>query len=271
MIDEKLISKYIRESIQQIIENDIEEDRTELPNGKVEIDNFSEIYKLLNFKTNNDNIYFVQIIKRDKDNPGQKSRYNAAQYLKEYYFEGLDDFKNAEQEIKNVCDKENARAYIYMNPRSKKVIDQWTDINAKRFRKYPEMGRKFNWNAKALAAGRSFDDPSRPLCFVDVDSDDQNDIDMVLQIIKYKGLTPLYTYRSLNNGIHIILPDVQQAKELKFDIINGDLSKADKRTKMNAKVSLEIDKPVLLYACLSPQGYSAQQARFNRMVNNNKI
>ena len=268
-LNDRLISKYIRESIQRIVENDIDEDRTEFIDGNVEVDNFSEIYNLLDFKIPNDTIYFVQIIKRDKDNPGQKSRYNAARYLKEYYFEGLDDFKNAEQEIKNICKKESARAYIYMNARSKKTIEQWTDVNNKRFKKYPEMGKKFNWNAKALAAGRSLDDVSRPLCFVDVDSNDQKDIDMVLQIIKYKGITPLYTYRSLNNGIHIILPDVEQAKELKFDIINGDLSNANKRTKMNAKVGLEIDKPVLLYAYLKPQGYDKQKERFKKLTNNN--
>ena len=67
---------------------------------------------------------------------GQKSQYNAAKYLKEYYFEGLDEFKNAEGEIKAMCQQENARAYIYMNARSKKVIDQWTQINQQRMKTY---------------------------------------------------------------------------------------------------------------------------------------
>mgnify|MGYP006320092687 CR=1 FL=1 len=44
--------------------------------------------------------------------------------------------------------------------------------------------------------------------FVDVDSDDPKDINMTLQIIDYHGIKPLYTYRSLNNGIHIILDSV---------------------------------------------------------------
>lgn len=269
-LTESDLCNIIKESVDILLNENIEtEDRTELANGYVEVDNYQAIGNLLEFKKPNDTIYFVQIIKRDKDNPGQKSRYNAAQYLKEYYFEGLDEFLNAEQEIKSMCKKENARAYIYMNARSKAVVDKWTQINLQRMNKHRGMMDKFGGNAKALAAGRSFDDPSRPLCFIDVDSDDQRDIDMTLQIIKYMGIEPLYTYRSLNNGIHIILPNVEDAKKLKFDIINGDLRGKSRRVKMNAKVGLEIDKPVLLYACLKPQGYGKQQARFAKWTNQN--
>ena len=269
-LTESDLYNIIKESVNILLNENIEtEDRTELADGYVEVDNYQAIGNLLEFKKPNDTIYFVQIIKRDKDNPGQKSRYNAAKYLKEYYFEGIDEFLNAEQEIKSLCKKENARAYIYMNARSKAVVDKWTQINLQRMNKHRGMMDKFGGNAKALAAGRSFDDPSRPLCFIDVDSDDQRDIDMTLQIIKYMGIEPLYTYRSLNNGIHIILPNVEDAKKLKFDIINGNLRGKSRRVKMNAKVGLEIDKPVLLYACLKPQGYGKQQARFAKWANQN--
>ncbi len=264
------IKHIIRESINNFIKENIEtEDRTEFDDGTVEVDNYEEIAKLLDFKNPNDTVYFVQIVKRDKDNPGQKSKYNAAQYLKEYYFEGLDEFKNAEQEIKTICKQQSARAYIYMNARSKSIIDKWTQINLQRMSRHRGMNDKFGGNAKALAAGRSFDDPSRPLCFIDVDSDDPKDINMTLQIIDYNGIKPLYTYRSLNNGIHIILPNVEDAKKLKFDIINGDLRGKSRRVQMNAKVGLEIDKPVLLYAHLKPQGYAKQQARFNKWTKQN--
>ena len=78
------IKHIIRESINNFIKENIEtEDRTEFDDGTVEVDNYEEIAKLLDFKNPNDTVYFVQIVKRDKDNPGQKSKYNAAQYLKE--------------------------------------------------------------------------------------------------------------------------------------------------------------------------------------------
>ncbi len=265
-----LIESTVKDVIKRYINEVVDEDRTEMSDGSVEVDNFSAIGNILNFKRYKDTIYFVQIVKRDKDNPCQKSKYNACKYLKEYYFEGLDEFLNAETEIKDLCKRENARAYIYLNARSKSVIDKWTQINLSRMKRHRDMGDKFGWNAKALAAGRSFDDPSRPLCFVDVDSDDPKDIDMALAIIKYHGIKPLYTYRSLNNGIHIILPNVEDAKKLKFDIINGDLSGMSKRVQMNAKVGLEIDKATLLYACLKPQGYDQQQARFARWTQGKK-
>ena len=259
VINEDIISNALRQAINEMVD----EDRTENNDGTVEVDNFAEIGKLLDFKVPNDTIYFVKIVKRDKDNPGQKSKYGATKHLKEYYFEGLDEFKNSETEIKELCKRENARAYIYMNARSKQIIDKWTKINQARFDKHPTMKDRFDNNPKALAAGRSFEDPSRPLCFVDVDSDDPKDIDMTLKIIEYNGIKPLYTYRSLNNGIHIILHDYRDVKKIEkhFSVINGDLKGMDKRVKMNAKVGVEIDKPVLLYACLTPQGYGKQQDR----------
>ena len=265
-ITEQDLHNIIKETVQNILKENIEEDRIEFSDGTVEVDNFEGIGKLLDFKVPNDTIYFVQIVKRDKDNPRQKSRYNAAQYLKEYYFEGLDEFKNAENEIKTICKNENARAYIWMNARSKAIIDKWTKINLSRMSRHRGMADKFDNNAKALAAGRSFDDPSRPLCFVDVDSDDPKDINMTLQIIDYYGIKPLYTYRSLNNGIHIILPNVEDAKKINFSLINGDLRGKGRKVQMNAKVGLEIDKAVLLYAYLKPQGYAKQHARFNKWM-----
>ena len=76
----------------------------------------------------------------------------------------------------------------------------------------------------------------------------------------------------MNNGLHIILPDKDAAKKLDFSPINGNLNGLSQFYKNNAKVSLEIDKPTLLYASLKPNGYGAQQARLAKglsMVNQN--
>ena len=265
VIKESVIKNALRRTIKEFIE----EDRVEHNDGSVEIDNFKIVYDQLSFGNDNDTLYFVQIVKRDKDNPGQKSQFYAAQYLKEYYFKSLDEFKSKENEIKQLCQSLNARAYIYMNPRSERIVNKWTQINLKRMEKHREMKYKFQGNAKALAAGRSFDDITRPICFIDVDSNDENDIKQVMDIIKKANIKPLFTYRSLNNGIHIVLPNKEDAKKLDFTSINGDLSKYSKRVQMNAKVGVEIDKPCILYAKLIPQGYQQQQNRFNKWTNNN--
>lgn len=67
-LNEDIIRKALYESLNEMMD----EDRIENNNGTVEVDNFAEIGKLLDFKVPNDTIYFVQIIKRDKDNPRTK-------------------------------------------------------------------------------------------------------------------------------------------------------------------------------------------------------
>lgn len=67
-INKNIIRKALYESLNEMMD----EDRTENNDGTVEVDNFAEIGKLLDFKVPNDTIYFVQIIKRDKDNPRTK-------------------------------------------------------------------------------------------------------------------------------------------------------------------------------------------------------
>jgi hypothetical protein len=71
----------------------------------------------------------------------------------------------------------------------------------------------------------------------------------------------------MNNGLHIILPDKDAAKKLDFTPINGNLNGLSQFAKNNAKVSVEIDKPTLLYASLKPNGYDAQQARLQKFIN----
>jgi hypothetical protein len=265
IISETLIKKAVKQAINEIID----EDRTELPNGAVEVDNFENVKELLKFDNPGDTVYFVQIMKRDKDNPGQHSPRNAATYLKNYFFKSIDELNAAEKEIKYICASQRARAVIYLNPRSKAVIDKYTNNYLRRVHGNRDT-------AMAIAAGRSFDNvlegPERSICFVDVDSDDQNDINKTMSIIQKAGIKPLFAYRSLNNGIHIILPNKEDAKKLDFTPITGDLRGLGRRAKMNAKVSLEIDKSTLLYAFLTPQGYGKQNARFAKLSgqNNNK-
>lgn len=257
LISESVIRKALRQTINEMMG----EDRTEFDGGIVEVDNFDAVRSLMKFDKPGDTIYFVQLMKRDKDNPGQHSPSNAAQYIKNYFFKSIDEFNAAEKEIKILCTRENARAMIFLNPRSKAIIDKYTNG-------YLRKARGNRETAMAIAAGRSFDQvlegPERSICFVDVDSADQNDINMAMKIIQDAGIKPLYAYRTVNNGIHIILPDKEAAKKLDFTPITGDLRGLGRRARMNAKVSLEIDKSTTLYVCLIPQGYQRQQANFAR-------
>ena len=259
-INDLIIKKALNESIKKFIE----EDRTELQTGEIEVDNFQNVREIMNFAKPGDTIYFVELIKRKKDNP---SMTDSRQFIKQFYFQGEDEFNKAEQSIKTLCKQLGARAYIYLNARSKAMIDKWTKIYSDRFAKNRSMARHFGNNPMAFAAGRSFDAPDRPLCFIDIDSDDFKDISMAMKIIQDAGIKPLFAYRSMNNGLHIILPNKDDAKKLDFTPINGNLNGLSQFYKNNAKVSVEIDKPTLLYASLKPNGYGAQQARFQKAIN----
>lgn len=243
----------------------LNEDRTVSDDGTVEIDNFDNCAGLMKFEHPGDTIYFVKIVKRDKDNPGIKSPYDACQYIKEFYFKTESEFRAAESEIKQLCKSLNARAYIYMNPRSKQTIDKYTQIEIQKIKRHKSLTRQYGGHEMAVAAGRSLDLPERPLCFIDIDTDDFNVIRKVQEMLKDAGITPLFAYRSLNNGLHIVLPNKDDAKKLDLSIINGKGWDATKKMAMNAKVSLEIDKPTLLYASLKPQGYDAQNKRLAKM------
>ena len=267
----------LSEALENVLKKQtLKEDRTVFDDGSVEIDNFQTVKELIKFENPGDTLYFIQIKKRDKDNPGQHSRYQAAMHLKEYYIKSLAELEQNENEIKSICSRENARAYIWLNPRSKAVVDQYTERNMRAWKRNPSMGRMYGWKAQALAAAKSLDIDERPLCFVDVDSDDQEDINMAMKVIQTAGITPLFAYRSVNNGIHIILPDKEQAKKLNFDAVNfrglspQQIEKAKRNftdfQKRNLKVGIEIDKPALLYTKLIPQGYDKQNARISKAV-----
>lgn len=259
IIDESIIRKAVMQSINEMIE----EDRIEQQDGTVEIDNFENVKQIMNFANPGDTIYFVELIKRKKDNPDMM---DSRQFVKQFYFKNENEFNNAEEAIKNLCQQLNCRAYIYLNARSKAMIDKYTKIYSDRFAKNRKMARHFGNNPMAYAAGRSFDEPDRPLCFVDIDSDDFKDISLAMKIIQDAGIKPLFAYRSMNNGLHVILPNKDDAKKLDFTPINGNLNGLSQFYKNNAKVSVEIDKPTLLYASLKPNGYGAQAARFAKAV-----
>lgn len=264
IISESIIRKALRQSINEMMD----EDRIEQNDGTVEIDNFENVRQIMNFANPGDTLYFVELIKRKKDNPDML---DSRQFIKQFYFKDENEFNNAEQSIKNLCQQLNARAYIYLNARSKAMVDKYTKIYSDRFAKNRKMARHFGNNPMAFAAGRSFDSPDRPLCFVDIDSDDFNDISMAMKIIQNAGIKPLFAYRSMNNGLHIILPNKDDAKKLDFTPINGNLNGLSQFYKNNAKVSVEIDKPTLLYASLKPNGYGAQAARFAKAVKRRDI
>ena len=78
------------------------------------INNLSKIKTLLKFDSEDD-FYFLEIIKRRKENPENPSN---ARVIKSYYIHSAEYLEKIIPEIINLCNLEKARAYINLNRRS---------------------------------------------------------------------------------------------------------------------------------------------------------
>ncbi len=83
------------------------------------MNNLDVILPILNFSDPEDKFYFIQIFKRRKDNPGMKKDMIV---LKSFYIHTKEKLIEKFEEIKKICDDNNARAYIRLNRRSNKQI-----------------------------------------------------------------------------------------------------------------------------------------------------
>lgn len=231
----------------------LSEDRVVHDDGYVEVDNFEMVSKIIKFD-NSDDVYFVQIVKRHKDNMGEYFAHNAADYLTYYLFNSVEELNSKKEEIKSICQKNNSRAYIYLNKRSAKAINDYAE-NVLKYRFRNVRGLRYRQGREIeVAAGQSKDWDDRAICFIDIDSDDVRIYDKVVRKIRNAGITPIDTYRSTNNGWHIIIGDKEKAKALDFsDIDNGH------NFGRFSTVSLEIDKSAILYCKVKPNGYKVQQ------------
>ena len=82
------------------------------------MNNFDQIRNMLSFPDENA-FYFLQILKRRKDNPGLEKDMI---HLADYYIYSLEQFDNIKQRIIDQCDTENARAYFRLNRRDAKKV-----------------------------------------------------------------------------------------------------------------------------------------------------
>ena len=245
-------NESVNRLINKLVESVLYEDRTVDADGTVTIDNFDGIEKLLKPDTSDD-VWFVQIIKRHKDNPTLHFERKACDFITYYLVHDANELEQKRSEIIAVCRATHSRAYIQPNKRSMVTISDYANnVLRPRFEKYRDKYRK--GHEIEVAAGQPKDWPDRKLCFLDVDSNDDNVYRKVMQILNANGITPMWEYRSMNNGWHILLPDKEQVR-------NVDFSSIDNGVKMGmwSTVGLEIDKPLLLYASLKPNGYGVQQ------------
>jgi hypothetical protein len=76
--------------------------------------NIKEIRKMLSFE-DKDDFYFLQILKRRKDNPDLKRDMIV---ISNHYIESLEQYDRMIPHVISICDAENARAYFRVNKRN---------------------------------------------------------------------------------------------------------------------------------------------------------
>jgi len=81
------------------------------------IDNTAKIRSFLSF--DKDDFYFLQIIKRRKDNPDMEL---GSSVLKNYYINSFEEYDKLMPIIQRQCNFENARAYFRLNKRNYKQL-----------------------------------------------------------------------------------------------------------------------------------------------------
>lgn len=167
------------------------------------IDNFQLVADLLDFSEPN-TFYFIQLLKRRKENPDMKTNVRT---VDNFYLYGPDDLDRVKDRIVETCQINNARAYINVNRldlervallTSKKIIDLMIQGNFKAVK-----------NAYASVCG-SHSSQKEKRWTVDIDTKDEQLINQVCTLIRqlqqeitksnYKILTVLPT----KNGVHLI-------------------------------------------------------------------
>lgn len=210
-VTEKDIRYMVSESIRKI-----------LSEAQTLVDNFDMAAKMLDINSSDD-FHFVQIMKRKKDNPNDdtsKGNYHSGTwYLGGFRVHNTQELLNLKPQIINICNKENARAYISINNCS----DKGTDSYIKVFRqKYSPNDARYKYADQIIPGNAKTGDNwkgVRKRVLVDIDvpktattSTGENIWDEVRFLINTMGITPITEYETPSGGLHIVLPDKEDKR-----------------------------------------------------------
>jgi hypothetical protein len=186
------------------------------------VDNFNKIKNLLNFP-NEDVFYFLQLIKRRKENPEMSK---SEIVLNCHYITSVEHLDRLEDDIITYCSSFNARAYINLNKRSFKRVGLET---LKRIAEYiTQEDYKAIKKAFNSAAGRCSTDSDKKWV-LDFDYKPVS-VDWLINLKGYLyGLEPITVHKVITtlptkNGIHVISRPFNP-KQFKIDFPDVDIHK----------------------------------------------
>ncbi len=207
------------------------------------IDNFDKIKTFMNFESEDD-FYFCQLMKRKKDDVLGKWKTDCNNIIVgHYYFRSLEGFDRMADTIRNICNAENARAYIHLNKRSfkkcsmKLISTVTTNIETENY-----MG---NRGAFDSVCGKYPNDKNKKWLY-DYDGDKinlrifRNALDEILPNINPKeNGTKILGILPTANGWHIILKP--------FDLMTFNKEIKERFGIDIKKEDFKKDSPTLLY------------------------
>lgn len=183
------------------------------------INNLSKIRQLLRFNKRND-FYFIQVLKRKKDNPGMTGD---SQCIKNFYAYSVAELDSMMPEIIELCCLHRARAYIRLNVRNSEhvalcMLKDLADSIASGSTQHLHRA----WSS---ACGKTNSD-EKPLWIVDIDNLREGDIEEVEAIIdeiwRFRNQDGEFVqYIPTRNGLHIIVTPFDRklfSEKLKHDV-----------------------------------------------------
>ena len=254
------------EKLRNMVENVVKEQLSLNEGTQTLIDNFDVWGDMLDC-TDPDQFYFIQILKRYKDNPNlDKSQnyhagasYGTYEEKTAFKVRNKEDLMSIKPQIIKYCNENNARAYISSNPRSEKAIQNFIPTFRKRFSPNDPRYK----HAEEILAGQSKHDavnfPNRKRFMLDIDTTDKNVWRIAKLIIQSYNIPIIKEFNTPSGGLHIMLPNAY-AKEIPNLVRDLRVFDAEKRNFFPDKGKLQtvhanFDGKFILYSNVETKGY----------------
>ena len=273
--------------------NNILREGTLLTEAKTLVDNFQEIAKYIdnNGTTGDpDQFYYIEVKKRFKDNPTLYQQFKAGTlgnvnsdrygvYLASYRAHNGQELLSLKPQIVNICDNNNARAYITQNPRSEQAVKNYAQHPKFKNNRFPlanpeniasgEQQTPFDRHGNLVGTKQSMIQrygSDRSGFFFDIDAKDKRIAELTKIILKHYGINIVAEKNTPSGGVHIICdnvfdPNLKQAMEMLkvFDAGQVDIHTKQKSTfpdlGQNQLVHANIDGKFILYSNVDTKGY----------------
>ena len=241
-------------------------------------DNFELVKNYMEFNSPDD-VYFVQVIKRWKDNkdkPGAdawkasgkaKGTYHSgAEYMEYYLIHNEQELEAVKADIIKSCSYSNARAYISINSRSESQTNAFLQKIRAKYAATPNDPRyKF---AEPIAYGMAKSGPSwqntRLRVLLDIDTTRNSEVtirgkkvnvwDETRKRLKDLGIKVVAEYETPSGGLHLILNNKNNRNLRPFyrGLVDFD---GGRNLDRNATVHPSEDIKMVLYSNVDTEGY----------------